>query len=48
MNPKAVIFARTSKKTQNVERQISDLSEVAKKENYNVVKIIQEKFSGVN
>lgn len=46
MNPKALIFARTSKKTQNVERQISDLSEVAKKENYNVVKIIEEKISG--
>jgi DNA invertase Pin-like site-specific DNA recombinase len=46
MNPKAVIFARTSKKTQNVERQISDLLEVAKKENYNVVKIIEEKISG--
>jgi len=46
MNPKAVIFARTSKKTQNVERQISDLSEVAKKENYNVVKVIEEKISG--
>jgi DNA invertase Pin-like site-specific DNA recombinase len=46
MNPKALIFARTSKKTQNVERQISDLSEVAKKENYNLVKIIEEKISG--
>lgn len=47
MNPiKAVIFARTSKKTQNVERQISDLLEVAKKENYRVVKIIEEKISG--
>jgi DNA invertase Pin-like site-specific DNA recombinase len=46
MNPKALIFARTSKKTQNVERQISDLTEVAKKENYNVVKIIEEKISG--
>lgn len=46
MNPKALIFARTSKKTQNVERQISDLSIVAKKENYNVVKIIEEKISG--
>ena len=46
MNPKAIIFARTSKKNQNVERQISDLQEVAKKENYTVVKIIQEKISG--
>jgi DNA invertase Pin-like site-specific DNA recombinase len=46
MNPKAIIFARTSKKTQNSERQISDLSEVAKKENYDVVKIIEEKISG--
>ncbi len=46
MNPKAIIFARTSKKTQNVERQISDLLEVAKKENYRVVKIIEEKISG--
>jgi DNA invertase Pin-like site-specific DNA recombinase len=46
MNPKAIIFARTSKKNQNVERQISDLQEVAKKENYNVVKVIQEKISG--
>jgi DNA invertase Pin-like site-specific DNA recombinase len=46
MNPKALIFARTSKKSQNVERQISDLSEVAKKENYKVVKIIEEKISG--
>lgn len=46
MNPKAVIFARTSKKTQNVERQISDLLEVAKKENYDVIKIIEEKVSG--
>lgn len=46
MNPKAIIFARTSKKTQNVERQISDLSEVAKKEKYDVVKIIEEKISG--
>lgn len=46
MNPKALIFARTSKKSQNVERQISDLLEVAKKENYDVVKIIQEKISG--
>jgi DNA invertase Pin-like site-specific DNA recombinase len=46
MNPKAVIFARTSKKTQNVERQISDLLDVAKKENYDVIKIIEEKISG--
>lgn len=46
MNPKAVIFARTSKKTQNMERQIFDLMEVAKKENYNVVKVIEEKISG--
>jgi len=46
MNPKVLIFARTSKKNQNVERQISDLIEVAKKENYIVVKIIEEKISG--
>jgi len=46
MNPKALIFARTSKKTQNVERQISDLTEIAKKENYDVVKIIEEQISG--
>lgn len=46
MNPIAVIFARTSKKTQNVERQISDLKEVARKENFNVVKVIEEKISG--
>jgi DNA invertase Pin-like site-specific DNA recombinase len=44
--PKAIIYARTSKKTQNVERQISDLSEVARKEDYEVVKVIQEKISG--
>ena len=44
--PKAIIFARTSKKTQNVERQISDLTEVAMKGNYQVVKVIEEKISG--
>jgi DNA invertase Pin-like site-specific DNA recombinase len=46
MNPQALIFARTSKKSQNIERQIADLHEVALKENYKIVKIIQEKVSG--
>lgn len=46
MNPKAIIYARTSKKTQNIERQISDLTEVARKEQYKIVKVIEEKISG--
>lgn len=46
MNQKAVIFARTSKQSQKVERQIADLTEVAKKENYTIVKVIEEKISG--
>lgn len=46
MNPKAIIFARTSKQSQKVERQIADLTDVAKKENYTVVKVIEEKISG--
>jgi DNA invertase Pin-like site-specific DNA recombinase len=43
---KAIIYARTSKKTQKIERQISDLNEVARKENYKVVKVVEEKISG--
>ena len=46
MNQKAIIFARTSKQSQNVERQISDLTTVAENENYKIVKIITEKVSG--
>jgi DNA invertase Pin-like site-specific DNA recombinase len=46
MNPKAIIFARTSKKSQNIERQISDLIEIAEKEDYEIVKVIKEKVSG--
>ena len=48
MNPKAIIFARTSKKSQNIERQISDLTEIAEKEAYEIVKVIKEKVSGSN
>lgn len=43
---KAVIYARTSKKTQSTERQVADLIELAKRENYEVVKIIEEQISG--
>lgn len=46
MSYNAVIYARTSKKTQNIGRQIADLSEVARKEGYDVVKIVEEKISG--
>ena len=46
MNQSAIIFARTSKKNQHIDRQISDLTQVAKKENYKVVKIITEQISG--
>ena len=46
MNQKAVIFARTSKQSQKVEWQIADLTDVANKENYTVVKVIEGKISG--
>ena len=45
MNQKAVIFARTSKQSQKMERQIADLTDVANKENYTVVKVIEKKIS---
>lgn len=43
---KALIYARTSKKTQNTGRQIADLTVVAKAQQYKVVKVITEKISG--
>lgn len=45
---KSVIFARVSSVSdrQNTERQISDLSQYAKNNNLNVIKVFEEKISG--
>jgi DNA invertase Pin-like site-specific DNA recombinase len=48
---KAVIYARTSssgsmENRQNTERQVRDLQEYAKYQNYNVVKVFEEHISG--
>jgi DNA invertase Pin-like site-specific DNA recombinase len=42
----AVIFVRVSSKKQEYERQISDLQQVVKLRDYNLVEIITEKISG--
>lgn len=46
MDTNVIILARVSTQKQSAERQINDLSELAKRKNWNVVKIISYKISG--
>lgn len=43
----AVIFTRVSKRTQEYQRQISDLTAIAQKQGWEIVSIIAEKITGV-
>ena len=45
---KAVIYARVSTANQETQRQINDLTDFANKNNYEVVKVYQEKISGTS
>lgn len=46
MEKRAVIYVRVSTKGQNTQRQIDDLSSLAKKKGWQISKIIEEKISG--
>lgn len=46
MNTPIAIFVRVSKNSQDYNRQISELSEIANRNSYDIVSIISEKISG--
>lgn len=46
MSTNVIILARVSTQKQSAERQINDLTELAKRKNWNIVKVISFKISG--